>query len=378
VAEPLRRVAFCGPFFKRKVIKMSINDDLIKEYSEKLRSLKLENEINIMEVCGTHTVQFFHTGVKDIFPAKLDLVDGPGCPVCVTTNDYLDRAIEIAKKYNVIICTFGDLMKVPSSYSSLQKEKAEGIHVSIVYSPLDAVEIAKKNPGREVVFLSVGFETTIPTEAISVKKAKEENIKNFSLLAGNKLTPPAVAALLEAKEVNIDGFILPGHVSTITGVNGWRFVAEKYKKACVIAGFNTKDLVIGTLLLINLIQKGEPRILNEYKEAVSEEGNMKAQAIMYEIFKLSDSNWRGIGVIPGSGMKLRDEYADFDAEKKFPVTPPPTIEPKGCRCGEVLRGIISPLQCPLFGKKCTPQTPVGACMVSTEGSCAAYYKYRGL
>jgi len=235
----------------------------------------------------------------------------PGCPVCVTTNDYLDRAIEIAKKYDVIICTFGDMMRVPSSYSSLQKEKAEGIHVSIVYSPLDAVEIAKKNPEREVVFLSVGFETTIPTEAISVKRAKEENIKNFSLLAGNKLTPPAVAALLESKEVNIDGFILPGHVSTITGVNGWRFVAEKYKKACVITGFNTRDLVIGTLLLVNLIQKGEPRILNEYKEVVTEEGNIKAQTIMYEIFKTGDSNWRGIGVIPESGMTLRDEYADF-------------------------------------------------------------------
>jgi len=217
------------PLFSEKGEMMKFKDDLLKKYSEKLRSLVLEKEINIMEVCGTHTVQFFHTGVKDIFPTKLDLVDGPGCPVCVTTNDYLDRAIEIAKKYEVLICTFGDMMRVPSSYSSLQKEKADGINVSIVYSPLDAVEIAKENPGREVVFLSVGFETTIPTEAISVKRAKKENIKNFSLLAGNKLTPPAVAALLESKEVNIDGFILPGHVSTITGVKGWRFVSEKYK-----------------------------------------------------------------------------------------------------------------------------------------------------
>jgi len=355
---------------------MSVKDDLLKEYTGKLKNLVLEQEINIMEVCGTHTVQFFHTGVKDIFPAKLNLVDGPGCPVCVTTNDYLDRAIEIARKYPVILCTFGDMMRVPSSYSSLQKEKAEGMAISIVYSPLDAVEIARANPDKEVIFLSVGFETTIPTEAFTVKKAKEENIKNFSLLAGNKLTPPAVAALLESGEANIDGFILPGHVSAITGVKGWRFMTGKYKKPCVIAGFNTRDLVMGVMLLVNLVIKGELKILNEYKEVVTEEGNIKAQELMYEIFETVDANWRGIGVIPGSGMKLKDAYAEFDAEKKFPVTLPPVVEPKGCRCGEVLRGIITPPECPLFGKKCTPQTPVGACMVSGEGSCAAYYKYR--
>jgi hydrogenase expression/formation protein HypD len=351
------------------------SEELVKEFSEKLKSLELEREINIMEVCGTHTVQFFHTGVKDIFPGKLRLIDGPGCPVCVTTNDYLDRAIEIARKYKVTVCTFGDMMRVPSSYSSLQKEKAEGIDVSIVYSPLDALKIAKDNPAKEVIFLSVGFETTIPTEAVTAKKAKEDNIKNFSLLSGNKLTPPAVAALLESEEVKIDGFILPGHVSTITGVQGWRFIVEKYKKASVVAGFNTKDLLTGTLALVNLIRKNQVKILNEYPEVVTEEGNTKARAVMKEVFEPSDANWRGIGIIPGSGMKLREVYADFDAEKKFPVTLPPVVEPKGCRCGDVLRGIISPPQCPLFGKKCTPQNPVGACMVSTEGSCAAYYKY---
>ena len=357
---------------------MELKDNLLKEYAGKLRNLNLEKEINIMEVCGTHTVQFFHTGVKDIFPRKLDLVDGPGCPVCVTTNDYLDRAIEIARKHNVTLCTFGDMMRVPSSYSSLQKEKAEGVDVSLVYSPLDAVEIARTNPGKEVVFLSVGFETTIPTEAAAVKKAKDENIKNFSLLAGNKLTPPAVAALLESEEVNIHGFILPGHVSVITGVKAWRFIPEKYRKACVVSGFNTRDLLAGTLMLVNLIRKGRADILNEYREAVTEEGNLKAQALMDEVFEPCDAAWRGIGVIPLSGMKLKDRYADFDAGKRFPVTPPPPVEPKGCRCGEVLRGLITPLQCPLFGKKCTPRSPVGACMVSTEGSCAAYYKYKGL
>jgi hydrogenase expression/formation protein HypD len=352
-----------------------MNEKQMKEYAEKLQNIKLEEQINIMEVCGTHTVQFFHTGVKDIFPEKLKLIDGPGCPVCVTTNDYLDRAIEIAAKYNVIISTFGDMMRVPSSYSSLQKEKAEGLFISIVYSPLDALQFAGKNPDKEVVFLSVGFETTIPTEAVCVKKAKEENIRNFSLLVGNKLTPPAVAMLLEAEDVKLDGFILPGHVSIITGVKGWRFVAEKYKKAGVVAGFTGKDLLISTTALVNLIKRGQPDIINEYKEVVKEEGNIKAREIMNEIFEPDDADWRGIGIIPGSGLKIREEYAGFDAAKKFPVTPPPAKEPKGCRCGEILRGLISPPECPLFAKKCTPATPVGACMVSTEGSCAAYFKY---
>jgi hydrogenase expression/formation protein HypD len=356
---------------------MILQSNLLKEYSEKLKNLKLKQPINIMEVCGTHTVQFFHTGVRDIFPSNLNLVDGPGCPVCVTTNDYLDRAIEIGRNHDVILCTFGDLMKVPSSHSSLQAEKAEGVNISIVYSPFDSLEIARKNPDKEVVFLSVGFETTIPAEAVTLLKAAEENISNFSLLCGNKLTPPAVAALLESDEVNIDGFILPGHVSVITGVKGWCFVAEKYKKPCVIAGFDNRDLIIGTLSLVNLVKGGQSQIINEYREAVTQEGNTKAQEIMDDVFEIGDSEWRGIGVIPKSGMKLRKAFSHFDAEKKFSVTLPPKSEPKGCRCGDVLRGIISPLECPLFGKLCTPMAPVGACMVSSEGSCAAYFRYRG-
>lgn len=352
-----------------------MKDELLKEYAAKLHNMELENRINIMEVCGTHTVQFFHTGVKDIFPGKLRLIDGPGCPVCVTTNDYLDRAIEIARKYDVLIATFGDMMRVPSSYSSLQKEKAAGLQIAVVYSPLDALEIARENPGKEVMFLSVGFETTIPTEAVCIKKAKQENIRNFSLLSGNKLTPPAVAALLEAGEVNIDGFILPGHVSVITGVKGWWFVVEKYRKPCVIAGFDAKDLLLGTLTLVNLVKKGRLEIINEYKGVVSEEGNLKAQELMHEVFEPGDAAWRGIGIIPGSGMVLREEYAAFAAEIKFPVTPPPVKEAKGCRCGEILRGLATPPECPLFAGECTPTSPVGACMVSSEGSCAAYFKY---
>ncbi len=352
-----------------------MKNESLKEYAAKLHNMELENRINIMEVCGTHTVQFFHTGVKDIFPGKLRLIDGPGCPVCVTTNDYLDRAIEIARKYDVLIATFGDMMRVPSSYSSLQKEKAAGLQIAVVYSPLDALEIARENPGKEVMFLSVGFETTIPTEAVCVKKAKQENIRNFSLLAGNKLTPPAVAALLDGGEVNIDGFILPGHVSVITGVKGWRFVVEKYGKPCVIAGFDAEHLLLGTLTLIDLVKKGRPEIINVYQAVVSEMGNQKARESMHEVFEPGDANWRGIGTIPGSGMKLREEYAHFAAEIKFPVTPPPAKEAAGCRCGEILRGLALPPECPLFGGECTPTSPVGACMVSSEGSCAAYFKY---
>jgi len=353
-----------------------MNNVGLETFSEKLRNYALEYDVNVMEVCGTHTTEFFRSGVKDIFPEKLRLVDGPGCPVCVTPNEFLDRAIEISKNYGTILTTFGDMMQVPSSYSSLQKEKAESLDVRIVYSPLDAVQIAKENPGKEVVFLSVGFETTIPTEAAAVKKARSEKVKNFSILVGNKLTPPAVKAILDSGEINIEGFILPGHVSTITGVKAWRFIADEYHKPCVIAGFENRDLLVATLMLLNLIKMDKGDISNEYRRAVTEEGNIKAKEIMVEVFKLCDSKWRGIGVIPKSGMELKNEYLDFDAEKKFPIDLPPVVEAKGCRCGEVLRGVIAPLDCPLFGKKCTPERPVGACMVSSEGSCAAYYKYQ--
>jgi len=348
----------------------------LQTYADKLKNLELEGPIRIMEVCGTHTTQFFYTGVKDLFPEKLSLIDGPGCPVCVTPNRYLDRAIEIARTHEVWLVTFGDMMRVPSSYSSLQKEKAVGVPIHIVYSPLDALTLARENPEKQVVFLSVGFETTIPTEAVAVKKARQEKLKNFSILTGNKLTPPAVRALLDAGEVKIDGFILPGHVSVITGIKGWRFVADKYKKPCVITGFETQNLLIGTMALIHLIQNGNPEIINEYSQVVTESGNEKAQEVMAEVFESTEAKWRGIGTIPESGMCLKEPFQEFDANLRFPVNPPEEVEPRGCRCGEVLRGLVTPLDCPLFGKKCLPETPVGACMVSSEGACAAYFKYQ--
>lgn len=328
-----------------------------------------------MEVCGTHTTEFFRTGVKDLFPENLRLIDGPGCPVCVTPNEYLDRAIEIGRVHAPLIATFGDMIKVPSSYSSLGRERAEGMAVAVVYSPLDAVELAAGDPSREVVFLSVGFETTAPTEAAAVLEAARRNIKNFSILPGNKLTVPAVRTLLEAKEVKIDGFILPGHVSAIIGVEAWRFIPDEYGRPAVVAGFENHDLLKGTLALLELIKKNSPSLQNCYTRVVRGQGNPKAREIMFEVFEPADSIWRGIGTIPGSGLVLREAYRSFDAARRFPVTPPNPREHVGCRCGELLRGLIMPTDCPIFGKACAPEHPVGPCMVSTEGPCAAYHKY---
>lgn len=351
------------------------NEHVLAHDAEKLKQYQIDSDICIMEVCGTHTTEYFRTGVKDIFPPRLRLVDGPGCPVCVTPNHYLDHAIALAGQKDCIIATFGDMVKVPSSYSSLARESAGGARVEVVYSPVDALDIARQNPNREVVFLSVGFETTAPTEAVTVKQAKEQNLKNFSLLPGNKLTVPAVKALLDAEEVNIDGFILPGHVSAIIGTNAWKFLGSKYNKPAVVTGFDDHDLLKGTLLLLTLISEHKPHVLNEYTRVVRDGGNQHAMDMIYSVFDAGDSEWRGIGVIPGSGLLLKDEYADFDATKKITVDIPEPKEHPGCRCGDLLRGLILPTECPLFGRGCNPEHPIGPCMVSTEGPCAAYYKY---
>jgi hydrogenase expression/formation protein HypD len=352
-----------------------MNRNAIKGLAKKLQDFPLHGEVRIMEVCGTHTTEFFRSGVRSLFPDGLKLVDGPGCPVCVTPNEYLDRAIEIGKKYNPLVTTFGDMVKVPSSYSSLGRERAEGMDIEIVYSPLDALEMAEQYPEREVFFISVGFETTAPSEAVAVLEAKKRNVKNFSLLGGNKLTPPAVKALLDFEEVNIDGFILPGHVSAVIGVNAWRFIPEEYGKPSVVAGFDDHDLIRATLMLLHMITGSRIDISNEYTRVVKDAGNMRAQEIMYRVFERCDSHWRGIGVIPDSGLSLRKEYSDFDAAVRFPVSPPEPREAIGCRCGELLRGLITSQECPLFAGACRPEHPVGPCMVSTEGPCAAYYRY---
>ena len=352
-----------------------MNRELVKKLADTLRERKLHNEIRIMEVCGTHTAEFFKTGVKDIFPDKLMLIDGPGCPVCVTPNSYLDRAIEIAKQYKATITTFGDMIKVPSSYSSLAKEKAEGMDIRIVYSPLDALQIAEENPASEVIFLSVGFETTTPAEAVVILEAKKRGLKNFSILSGNKLTPPAVDALLSSQEVKIDGFILPGHVSTVIGRDSWDFISKKFNKPGVIAGFEAHDLITGVLSLIDLIEKQEAKVLNNYAIAVKENGNPNAINLINSVFEICPETWRGLGELPESGLRIKEEYSAFDAEKKFSVVLPPVKEHAGCRCGDLLRGIIIPPECPMFDKVCSPENAIGPCMVSGEGPCSAYYKY---
>ncbi|MCX8123025.1 MAG: hydrogenase formation protein HypD [Spirochaetes bacterium] len=347
----------------------------IKKEASLLSHFKIEKPVAIMEVCGTHTTEFFRTGVKDIFPANLRLIDGPGCPVCVTSNEYLDTAIAIGWQHNCVITTFGDMMKVPSSYSSLAKEKSKGLQVEVVYSPMDAVYLAEQHPDKKIIFLSIGFETTAPAIAACVLEAKKKNLKNFYILPGNKLTVPAVKVLLDSGEVNIDGFILPGHVSAIIGKKAWDFIATDYGKPAVVAGFEDFDLIRGTLMLLGLIKENTPKVLNEYPRVVRDNGNPKALEILYSVFTKGNAHWRGIGVIPESGLDLKDEFADFDAGKQLKAEVPSPKEHPGCRCGELLRGVIIPTDCPLFGKACTPEHAVGPCMVSSEGPCSAYYKY---
>ncbi|HEY3347741.1 MAG TPA: hydrogenase formation protein HypD [Nitrospirota bacterium] len=332
-------------------------------------------ELKFMEVCGSHTVAIFKSGIRDLLPKNISLVSGPGCPVCVTAVEDVDRAVALARIPEVILATFGDMVRVPGSDYSLNKAKAEGADVRIVYSPFDALTFAKLYPNRKVVFFAAGFETTSPAVAATLARAGEEGITNFFLLSVHKTIPGAMRALLDTPELQIDGFLCPGHVSTIIGSEPYSFITDEYKRAAVVAGFEPVDILQSTLMMIKQIEESNPRVEIQYRRAVSEEGNPKAREVVDRHFEPADSNWRGIGVIPGSGLKLRPEFAAYDAEKVFDIKIGEPKEAKGCSCGKVLQGIISPPECKLFGKVCTPEAPVGACMVSYEGSCAAYYKY---
>ncbi len=332
-------------------------------------------EANLMEVCGTHTVAISKFALRQVMPESVRLISGPGCPVCVTANKDIDTIIALSQQKDVIITTFGDMIKVPGSYSSFTEEKAKGHDIRIVYSALDAIETAKSNEDKEVIFFAVGFETTAPTIAASILEAKKANIKNFSVLTVHKLVPPALKALLDLGEVSLNGFILPGHVSTIIGSKPYQFLADDYKVSGVVVGFEPLDILLGIYFLVRQIENGEAKIEVEYKRTVTPDGNKVAIEKLYNVFEPADADWRGIGIIPGSGLKLRDEFSDFDALRKFDIEVPPTKEPKGCRCGDVLRGVIYPYECPLFKRACNPETPMGPCMVSSEGACAAYYRY---
>jgi len=353
------------------------NPELTKKLISKISAVVSDyrKDIKLMEVCGTHTVAISRAGLRKLFPSNLKLLSGPGCPVCVTPNDYLDRVIAYSRRKDVIIVTFGDMVKVPGSTSSLEKEKSRGADVRVVYSPLDALNIAKDNPKKKIIFLGVGFETTSPSVAATIKTAKEQNTNHFFVYCGHKVMPPAMRGLLE-DNAKIDGFICPGHVSTIIGSTPYEFISKDYDIPCVIAGFEVLDVVEGIYMLVKQIVEDEkPNVQIQYTRSVKKEGNPKAVALMYEVFEREDSNWRGLGVIPQSGLKIRKEFCDFDAFKNIKVKVEPTKENKQCICGEVLRGIKSPLECKLFGKICIPENPIGACMVSSEGACAAYYRY---
>jgi len=330
-----------------------------------------------MEVCGTHTMAIAKMGLREFLGDKIRLVSGPGCPVCVTSDEDLYHALYLAEQPDVITTTFGDMMRVPVAGRSLFDSRADGADVRIVYSPDDAIKIALDNPDSEVVFLAVGFETTIPTIAAAIVEAKFAGIGNFSILPMMKLVPPALRMLCEHPELAIDGFILPGHVSTIIGTIPYEFVADEFRIPGVITGFTDSDIADALLILTEMIASNEPEITNSYKRAVPSNGNLAAQAIIERVFVPGDAVWRGIGDLPGSGLDLRGEYSSFDVTTKFDLPTNPPVIDTGCRCGEVILGKIIPPECPHFGAKCTTENPLGPCMVSSEGACAAYYKYRG-
>ncbi len=334
-----------------------------------------EKSIRLMEVCGTHTVSIARAGIKSLLPSNVDLISGPGCPVCVTSNEDIDKVIALSKMEGVIIATFGDMARVPGSSTTLLEQKAEGASVEVCYSPLDALKIAENNPEKEVVFVGVGFETTTPLVAATIKRAKENGVDNFSVFVAHKNMPGAIETIVKDAEVKVDGLILPGHVSTIIGLEPYEFLAKNYSIPGVVTGFEPVDILSGIEMLTRQIANGEAKIENAYSRNVEREGNSLARSAIDEVFEVCDAKWRGLGQIKGSGFALKEEFSKFDAEKKFNPIPEATKEHKGCACAEVLRGKISPNQCPLFRKVCTPQNPVGPCMVSNEGSCAAYYKY---
>jgi hydrogenase expression/formation protein HypD len=331
--------------------------------------------VKLMEVCGTHTMSIARFGLKSLFPENVILTSGPGCPVCVSPQRYMDAAVAYCRRPETIVATFGDMVRVPGSTSSLEKEQADGADVRVVLSTMDALRIAGDNPGREVVFLGIGFETTAPTIAAAVLESARHRIDNFSVLCGHKIMPPALAALVTDPEIRIDGYICPPHVSAIIGGDAYRFIAEEHLTPCVIAGFEPLDILQGVLWLVEMIASGKPDVLTQYSRVVTPEGNREAQRVLAEVFVPADDEWRGIGTIPGSGLAIRPEFARYDAERRLPVEAEPTRVPRGCICGRVLKGISTPPECKLFAVECTPNDPVGACMVSSEGACAAAFKY---
>jgi hydrogenase expression/formation protein HypD len=337
----------------------------------------LTRPVRIMEVCGTHTMSIFRHGIRSLLPAGITLLSGPGCPVCVTPADHIDAFLAAAERPDVTIATFGDLIRVPGSRGSLATARAKGARVEIVYSPMDGLVLAKKEPERMVLFPAIGFETTVPAIAATILQAERLGIENFVIIAACKTMPQALETLLADPDLHIDGLLCPGHVSAIIGSDAYLPFAERHRLACAVAGFEPADILAGLLSLIRQINAGTPRVDNCYTRAVTAKGNTNAQKLIDQVFAPADSPWRGLGIIPGSGLVLRQQYQRFDGMIRLGLTVQPAKEPKGCRCGEILKGRLLPPDCPLYGTACTPLAPVGPCMVSNEGTCAAYYRYSG-
>lgn len=346
---------------------------LIEKIIKEIKLISRKN-VKLMEVCGGHTYAIKKYGLNNLLPENIKLVSGPGCPVCVTSISYINNAIELAKNKNIIIATYGDLLRVPGTKKSLASVRAEGANIKIVYSTLEAIELAEKYPDKEIVFLGIGFETTTPSSAVAILKAKEKNLKNFTIYSAHKLMPPAMMALIN-EGIGIDGYIGPGHVSTIGGAKMYEPVTRKCKVPIVISGFEPLDILQSVYMLIKQIEENDYKVEIQYKRAVTYEGNIKAQEYIKKIFIESDDYWRGLGLIDKSGLKIHQNYSDFDAAIKFNLKEEIVNEKNACRCGEVLKGLINPFQCPLFSKVCNPENPIGACMVSSEGACQAFYLY---
>ncbi|BAY36464.1 hydrogenase expression/formation protein HypD [Nostoc sp. NIES-2111] len=349
--------------------------EALRREIEKL-SHQLDKHIKIMEVCGGHTHSIFKYGIEEILPANIELIHGPGCPVCVMPKGRLDDAIAISQNPNVILATFGDTMRVPGSKTSLLQAKAQGADIRMVYSPLDSLQIAKNNPDKEVVFFALGFETTAPSTAFTILQAAAENITNFSMFCNHVLVIPALQALLDNPDLQLDGFVGPGHVSMVIGTDPYEFIAQKYYKPIVVSGFEPLDILQSIWMLLQQIVENRCEVENQYNRLVQKSGNQIALEAMNQVFAVRDTfAWRGLDEIPYSGLKIRDEYAQFDAELKFTIFNRKVADHKACQCGEILKGVLKPWQCKVFGTACTPETPIGTCMVSSEGACAAYYKY---
>jgi hydrogenase expression/formation protein HypD len=332
--------------------------------------------LKLMEVCGGHTHTIFKYGIEDLLPPNIEMIHGPGCPVCVIPTGRVDDAISVAQRPEVIFTTFGDAMRVPGSKTSLLDAKASGSDVRMIYSPLDALKIAKKNPSREIVFFGLGFETTSPSTAMTVLQAAKDGVKNFSVFCNHIMIVPALKAMLDSPDLQLDGFVGPGHVSTVIGTRCYEFVPRDYKKPLVVTGFEPLDVLQAVHMIVTQIVEGRAEVENQYKRVVYRNGNQRALQALSEVFVPREFfEWRGLGSIAHSGMKLNAKYAEFDAELKFSVPGLRVADPKACQCGEILKGVKKPWECKVFGTACTPETPIGSCMVSSEGACAAYYNF---